>query len=185
MLLIGYICEQCKNDLEKQAVGHATFEFARLLKQLHPDKDCRKQFSQVQEGTSHDGLPDEKQFVDDMARISWECIVPGTTCNTVKVGGAAAFCTVDDTKPVMPAAAPYKIDGVPDFLGDKLDGACGPVGNGFKVKEPTKNTKWGRACSYWSVIHTFGLRADALSLGSQLLVNLAQVLAGGALLCAS
>jgi len=46
-----------------------------------------------------------------------------------------------------------------------------------------KNTVWSRACSYWAIMHTFGLRADAKSKGWEFLKSLVPMLAGGALMC--
>lgn len=176
MLIAGYACPACEADAEKRKVEDATVEFAKLLPEIHPIKKCRDGFQAVanrHEG-GEGGMPlHTEDMINMMAETSWTCLDKSFTCSS-----DSWFCTIQDAS--IPGLKKYASrPSVPAFVGPLAGnlGACSTVN--------PKETQWSRACSFWSVIHVLGIRADALRKQIELLSSLVPILAGGALLCHS
>jgi len=174
LVLASYACVACEGDADaKQKVQKATIDFAKLLPQLHPDKTCRDALRIAS------AIGDPERMLNAVAEASWECLDPALKCSSTKW-----FCNVDDAttrrlqdfsvetgRRLLPLADLSSSGNVPEGVASKLS-ACAQT-----------NTVWSRACSYWAIMHTFGLRADGTSKRGEFFMSLAPMLAGGALMC--
>lgn len=179
MLLAGYACVACKGDVDSaEIVQKATVDFAKLLPSLHPHEACRRSIKEVVDGNPQGG----SSLVNRVAEKSWECLDPSLKCKSKEW-----FCSVEEAKSRrlrdFGADLSRRLGSLEDYKGF----AHVPAGVETKLGACVQGieTLWPRACSYWAVIHTLGLRADATKSKLQLLTSLVPIIAGGALLCYS
>uniref|UniRef100_A0A7S2QJP3 Uncharacterized protein n=1 Tax=Zooxanthella nutricula TaxID=1333877 RepID=A0A7S2QJP3_9DINO len=183
----------------------AAVNLALLVQDLHPWRSCREAFAQnVREWqqcnrTGGSGAKweycDDLELVTKQAAEAWACVGVKEDMITVTCNGLDEDCTGEPITSLrdpeggsglkqVSNAEPYR-----NYIinGDEVSSPLGACWQGGPDKEgyATGETKWLRACSFWTAFHSMALRADALGgdLPNQLFGTIIRLVAGGALWC--
>jgi len=158
---------------------------------VHPVASCRKSLLRNVAACAHDGCDDET-LVEIQAAESWACI-------NITEDMIQPTCRGTDPCPDEPPPRPFTR--FRDDNGSLIQSAAVMPYRNFVLKdapplgacsqqwthgsEPEGNSRWLRACSFWSSFHTMALRADALGgdKPNRLFGALVRIIAGGALWC--
>jgi len=165
---------------------------AKIVKDLHPVKECRDRFKQNEQEAGTDDL----KLVELQAATAWDCVGVQES-DVIVCGFDGRGCGETGQRPLTKIrhSETHKLinweemDEYRNFelkIGDKLGACFQPEGTGgpkkarewiqtyrenatkiFKErihygKATQRKTAWLRACSYWSAFHALALRADAL-----------------------
>jgi hypothetical protein len=172
-----------------QQLQQGVVDFAKLLPQVHPVKECRESMKTIAAAYSQASLTIKQgeEFVMKMADEAWKCI--GVTkewfITEVKgVGGVVTNIRAANGSRITYGFEDWGLDSTEYmdswmnyFLAEGLQDKMGACKSGHSM--------WLRPCSYWSAFHTMGMRADALGgdLPGRLFAGIAKIIAGGALFC--
>jgi hypothetical protein len=189
----------------------AAVDLALLVQDIHPWGPCREAFAKnVHRCNRVAATPGrrrrrpcplrprctDEELVTSQAAVAWSCVGIREEMLTVACDGNQTKECVG--KPMTSLRDPENPDAVRQVSssepyrnyvinGDAVEsplGVCwqgGPGEQGYA----TGNTKWLRACSFWTAFHSMALRADALGgdFPNQLFGTIIRLISGGALWC--